>query len=64
LDEIKSESVYNIYADHQYTIVEENNADEEESCEESLNFEDAFGSDNKTNNSKKQYHKFHQLTGL
>lgn len=65
LDEIKSESTYNIYADHQYTniIVEEEIVDEE--CNEySINFEDASESDVKTSSSKKQYHKFHQLTGL
>lgn len=65
LDEIKSENTYNVYADHQYTniIVEEEIVDEE-SNEDSINFEDTFESDVKTGNSKKQYHKFHQLTGL
>ena len=62
IDEIKSESsVYNV----QYTTVEENILDEE-SNEDSINYEDIFESEIKTsnNNSKKQYHKFHQLTGM
>ncbi|CAG9799151.1 unnamed protein product [Chironomus riparius] len=66
LDEIKSESsVYNVYADHQYTsITVEENMEGEESNDDSINYEDTFESEIKTNNnSKKQHHKFHQLTG-
>ena len=64
LDEIKSENAYNIYADHKYTIIEENVIDDEDGS--SINFEDTFEPDvkNPNSNSKKQYHKFHQLTGL
>jgi hypothetical protein len=65
LDEIRNEnSVYALNTDHQYTniIVEEKIQDEE--VNEDLNTfeEEPLEPDVKT--SKKQYHKFHQLTGL